>query len=70
MKTEIKLSFKIPKQAYHLLNIIKTQNNTISFELDTTTRSLVLSSDLLDFPSYSDDWDSLELIENSISEVE
>lgn len=70
MKTKIQVSFRIPKQAFHLLNIIKAQNSSLSFDLDTTARELVLFSDLLDFSEFSNDWGSLDAIENSLSEVE
>lgn len=69
MQTKVSVSFRIPKTAYTLLELMRKQNNFLKFELDADNREITLSCDILDFSEVSDDW-CYEDIENFIEEVE
>lgn len=70
MSTDITISFRVPKEAFKVLKLIRSQNTAVSFELDAEHRSITIISDLMDFPNYSDDWDSADDFAEYFEEVE
>lgn len=70
MSTDITISFRVPKEAFKVLKLIRSQNTTVSFELDAEHRSITIISDLMDFPNYSDDWNSADDFAEYFEEVE
>ena len=69
MRTGVKVSFRIPKKAASILEDIKSQGNTVNFDLDTKENKLSLSAELYDFPVFADDGD-WEEIDNFTKGVE
>ena len=61
MRTGVKVSFRIPKKAASILEDIKSQGNTVNFDLDTKENKLSLSAELYDFPVFADDgeWEDI-----------
>lgn len=70
MSTDITISFRVPKEAFKVLKLIRSQNTAVQFELDAEHRSITIISDLMDFPNYSDDWDSADDFAEYFEEVE
>lgn len=70
MSTDITISFRVPREAFKVLKLIRSQNTAVSFELDVEDRSITIISDLMDFPCYSDDWDSADDFAEYFEEVE
>lgn len=70
MKCGVKLSIKVSGYALTILELLRVQNQNLSFDIDSENQSLVLSGELFHFKDYSNDWDSLEDIESSLREVE
>ena len=62
MRTGVKVSFRIPKKAASILEDIKSQGNTVNFDLDTKENKLSLSAELYDFPVFADDgeWEDIK----------
>lgn len=70
MSTDITISFRVPREAFKVLKLIRSQNTGVSFELDAEDRSITIISDLMDFPCYSDDWDNMGEFAEYFEEVE
>ena len=70
MSTDITVSFRVPREAFKVLRLIRSQNTAVSFELDVEDRSITIISDLMDFPCYSDDWDDMDEFTEYFEEVE
>lgn len=70
MKTDLVISFTIPKGAVKLLKVVAEQNEVIKFDLDTDKNKLYLTTDILDFAEYSNDWDKLADFDEYLKEVE
>ena len=70
MKTDLVISFTIPKGAVKLLKVVAEQNEVIKFDLDTDKNKLYLTTDILDFAEYSNDWDKLSDFDEYLKEVE
>ena len=58
MQTFVSVSFPIPAQALEVLLQMRSQNELMHVELDAKNRQVIITADLLDFPSYADDWDA------------
>ena len=70
MRTDITISFHIPKYAVEVLHTLRKQNNSIRFEVSSVDNKLYLISDLLDFKEYSDDRDKLSDFDDYYKGVE
>ena len=70
MKTDLVISFTIPRGAAELLKIVAKQNKVVKFDLDTDKNKLYLTTDILDFAEYSNDWDKLADFDEYLKEVE
>ena len=63
-RTDITLTFRVPRKAVGLLELIREQNLTVDFDVDRTAQTITIYSDLLDFLPYSNDWDDIEDFED------
>ena len=64
MRTEVSISFRIPKYAAEFLQKMRGQTNCIYFEIDQIEQKLTLSDELLDFKWYTNDCSDLSDFEN------
>lgn len=64
MRTEVKISFRIPKYATEFLQKMRGQSGCIYFEIDTIDQKLTLYDELLDFKWYTNDCNELADFEN------
>lgn len=69
-RTDITLTFRVPRKAIELLELIREQNLTVEFNVDKTAQTITIYSDLLDFLPYSNDWDDIEDFEDGELEEE
>ena len=70
MKTDLVISFTIPRGAAELLKIVAKQNKVVKFDLNPDKNKLYLTTDILDFAEYSNDWDKLADFDEYLKEVE
>ena len=64
MRTEVSISFRIPKYATEFLQKMRGQSGCIYFEIDQLEQKLTLYDELYDFKWYTNDNDSLSDFEN------
>ena len=64
MRTEVNISFRIPKYAVDFLEEMRSQSSSIYFEIDSKNQKLTLYDELLDFKWYTNDCDNLADFEN------
>ena len=64
MRTEVSISFRIPKYATEFLQKMRGQSNCVCFEIDQIDQKLTLYDELIDFKWYTNDCDSIEDFEN------
>ena len=64
MRTEVSISFRIPKYATEFLEKIRSQGGCIYFEIDPVMQKLTLYDELLDFKWYTNDCSELADFEN------
>ncbi len=69
MQTKVSISFRIPKYAYDILEIMRNQNRSVEFDLGNEISTITLTCNMLDFSEVSDDWE-FEDIEGYIEGVE
>ena len=69
MNCRLAVSFTVPKWAYKILRDISTQHSKVDLDLDDLTRKIVLSADMTDFGTISDDGEWAEINEY-LKEVE
>lgn len=59
VRTEVNISFRIPKCAVDFLEKMRSQSSSIYFEIDSKNQKLTLYDELLDFKWYTNDCDNL-----------
>ncbi len=59
MRTEVNISFRIPKYAVEFLEKMRNQSSSIYFEIDSKNQKLTLYDELLDFKWYTNDCDNI-----------
>lgn len=64
VRTEVNISFRIPKYAVDFLEKMRSQSSSIYFEIDSKNQKLTLYDELLDFKWYTNDCDNLADFEN------
>ncbi len=57
MQTKVSVSFRIPKYAYDILEIMRNQNHSVEFGLGNEISTITLTCNMLDFSEVSDDWE-------------
>ena len=68
MQTLISVKFPIPAQALEVLLQMRSQNEMMKVELDVKNRQVIITTDLLDFPDYANDWDAEDFEESEFWE--
>lgn len=66
--TDIEVTFHIPEYAFKVLEILRTQNSSLGFTLDDIEKTITLYADMIDFPPYTNDFDSIEDFEDNALE--
>ena len=69
-RTEIDLAFHVPDSALEILKIICSQNTEVHIDIDDAENKVIICADVVDFPEWADDWDSIEDYEDFIRKVE
>lgn len=70
MLGKVSVTINVPVKALDVLKILQQENNALEFKVNKVDRSVTLSGTLMDFKDYTNDWDSLEDINDYLRKVE
>ena len=70
MLGKVSVTINVPVKALDVLKILQQENNALEFKVNKVDRAVTLSGTLMDFKDYTNDWDSLEDINDYLRKVE
>ena len=70
MISKVSVTFTVPVKSFEVLEILQQQNTELDFKLNPSERTITLSASLRDFKDYTNDWDSMDEINDYLRKVE